>query len=186
MTADAGTFVALLRGINVGGHNKVPMAELRALCANLGWGAVQTYIQSGNVVFRAKGRPQTLQSALEQAILRTFNLSIPVIVRTADAWAACAEANPMKAACARDPQLVHLVLSRAKPATGAVTALRERAAGGELIERVDDALWIYFRSGAGRSKLTPAVLDRLVGSPATARNWRTVRKLCELSAHVTG
>lgn len=173
--------VALLRGINVGGRNRVPMAELRALCGELGWADVETYIQSGNLVFSSGDGPARLEAELERAIERRFGLAIPVLVRTAAQWAAYAASNPFPEATEAEPNLVMLALSKAAPAPDAVAALQPRAADGERIVRTGDALWIYFAGGAGRSKLTPAVLDRLVGSPVTTRNWRTVVRLAELA-----
>jgi uncharacterized protein (DUF1697 family) len=175
------TFIALLRGINVGGHNKVPMAELRALGEELGWTGVRSYVQSGNLVFEAGAGLASLEAELERAIERTFDLSIHVIVRAAADWPAYVEGNPFPGASAKEPSLVMLALSKAPPKPGAVEALRERAADGERVERVGDALWIHYAGGSGRSKLSPALLDRLVGSPVTTRNWRTVLKLEELA-----
>jgi uncharacterized protein (DUF1697 family) len=172
--------IALLRGINVGGHNKIPMAELRALCGDLGWTDVQTYIQSGNLIFRAAGEVRELEKALEGAIERRFGLEIPVMVRAASEWSCYLNGNPFPEASQREPNLVMLALSKAPPRQDAVAALVERAAGGERIVQVDDALWIHFAGGAARSKLAPALLDRLVGSPVTTRNWRTTLKLAEL------
>ena len=174
-------FIALLRGINVGGHNRVPMAELRSLSTELGWDEVRSYIQSGNLVFEAGAGLASLEAELERAIERTFDLSIPVIVRAAADWPAYVEGNPFPGASAKEPSLVMLALSKAPPKAGAVEGLRERAAGGERIERVGDALWLHFAGGSGRSKLSPGLLDRLVGSPVTTRNWRTVLKLEELA-----
>jgi uncharacterized protein (DUF1697 family) len=175
------TFLALLRGINVGGHNRVPMPELRSLCGDLGWSDVQTYIQSGNLVFRAGARPASLEGELERAIERGFGLSISVLVRAAADWPGLVAGNPFPEASESEPNLVMLALSKAAPKPDAVDRLRERAAGGERIVRVEDALWIHYAGGSGRSKLSPAVLDRLVGSPVTTRNWRTVLKLDELA-----
>ena len=83
------TYIGLLRGINVGGHNKIPMADLRTLVATMGWSQVQTYIQSGNLVFTAAGAPAAIEDQLEQAIERHFALSIPVLVRAAADWTTC-------------------------------------------------------------------------------------------------
>lgn len=175
------TVIALLRGINVTGKNKIPMAELRALCAELGWAAVQTYIQSGNVVFQADAALARLEGDLEQAITRHFGLRIAVIARTAADWPAYVSGNPYPEASRDEPNLVMLALSKAPPKEDAAEALRERAAQGERITRVGDALWVHYSAGVARSKLSPALFDRLVGSPVTARNWRTVLKLAELA-----
>jgi uncharacterized protein (DUF1697 family) len=174
--------IALLRGINVGGHNPLGMAELRALCGPLGWDDVRSHIQSGNLVFRAAGPPADLEAALEGAIERGPGLSIPVIVRTAEAWAGYVALDPYPEAVAREPNLVMLALSKRPPRAGVVEALRERADAGERVEPIGDALCIHYAGGAGRSRLPPALLDRFVGSPVTTRNWRTVLRLREMAA----
>lgn len=173
-------FAALLRGVNVGGHNRVPMPELRALCAELGWADVRTYVQSGNVVFAAEGEPAALEGALEAGIERRFGFSVPVLVRPAAAWAGYAAGNPFPGASETEPNRVMLALSRHPPHPDAADALRERAADGERIARVGDALWIHYPGGSGRSRITPAQLDRLAGSAVTTRNWRTVQQLALL------
>jgi uncharacterized protein (DUF1697 family) len=175
------SYIALLRGINVGGHNRVPMAELRSLCGELGWQHVRTYIQSGNVLFQADAPAARLGATLEDALQRRFDLAIPVIVRAARDWPGYVDANPYPEASREQPNLVMLGLSRNPPAAGAVEALRERAADGERVTLVGDGLWIHFPDGAARSRLSPAVLDRLIGSAVTTRNWRTVLKLQELA-----
>jgi uncharacterized protein (DUF1697 family) len=174
------TFIALLRGINVSGRNKILMADLRSLCADLGWQHVQSYIQSGNLLFEADATAATLESELEQAIEQTFGLSIPVIVRETAVWSAYVNDNPYPQASQTEPNRVMLALSKLPPETDAVTGLQPYAVNGERIRQVGDALWIHYANGSGRSKMSPAVLDRLVGSPVTTRNWRTVLKLNEL------
>jgi uncharacterized protein (DUF1697 family) len=171
----------LLRGINVGGHNQLPMPELRSLCGELGWENVQSYIQSGNLVFTAGAKPASLEAELERAIEVRFSLSIPVIVRSAGDWQTYIEANPFPEASQSEPNLATLALSKASPKKGAAEALQERAQDGELVIQVGEALWIHYPNGIGRSKLSPTLLDRLVGSAVTTRNWRTVLKLAELA-----
>ena len=183
---DRADHVALLRGINVGGHNALPMAELRSTCAGLGWRDVRTYIQSGNVVFRADAGAARLEHDLEQALERRFGLRVPVLVRAAAAWPDYVRGNPFPEESREEGNRVMLALSRAPLLPDAVDRLRERAADGERIERVGDALWIHFPAGSGRSKLSPGLLDRLAGSPVTTRNWRTVVKLHEMSVRPGG
>ena len=175
-------FIALLRGINVSGRNTIPMAELRALCEKFGATDVRTYIQSGNVVFAGTGRAPAIEAALEAAIEQRFGIAIPVIVRATAQWPGYMEGNPFPEASAREPSHVLMGLAKAPPRKGAVEALRERATAGERIEAAGDALRFHFAGGVARSKLTPALIDRLVGSAVTARNWRTVQKLGELAA----
>lgn len=175
------TFIGLLRGINVGGHNKIPMSDLRRLCSEIGWANVQTYIQSGNLVFSTSGRPAALEVELQHAIERRFGFSIPIIIRAAEDWPTYIKTNPFLKACEKEPHLVMLCLSKTSPKTDAVKGLRERASNGESIVQAGDALWIHFPNGVARSKLSPTVLDRMAGSSVTARNWLTVLKLHELT-----
>lgn len=175
------TFIGLLRGINVGGHNRIPMSDLRVVCAELGWSDIQTYIQSGNLVFSAGSKPATLEAELQHGIEKSFGLTIPIVVRMAAHWPGYVESNPFRKACEKDPHLVMLCLSRLPPNSDAAKGLRERAENGERVAQVGDALWIHFAGGVARSKLSPSLLDRLVGSPVTARNWLTVLKLNEMA-----
>ena len=171
-----GRMVALLRAVNVGGR-KLPMAELRALCAEIGWEHVATYIQSGNIVFAAKSKPAALERTLEAAIGGRFGMAVPVIARTAVQWAAYAIGNPFPS---EPPNRVMLLLSKAPPEKGADEAIEARATAGEKVRLVGDALWFHYPNGAGTSKLTPSLIDRAVGSSGTARNFNTVVRLQEM------
>jgi uncharacterized protein (DUF1697 family) len=174
-----GRMVALLRAVNVGGR-KLPMAELRALCGELGWEDVRTYIQSGNVVFAAKGKAEAVGRQLEEAIARRFGFESPVIVCTAAQWATYPDGNPFRAAAKDEPNRLMLLLSKRPPNDGAEDVIQARARDGEQVRRAGDALWFHYPQGAGTSKLTPSLIDRAVGSPGTARNYNTVLKLQEM------
>jgi len=180
MPATSKGFVALLRGINVGGNKLVPMAELRSLATALGWQRVATFIQSGNLVFVSDGSSAALEGALEKELARHFGFSVEVIVRGAAAWHRYAAGTPFPDAQATRPNRVLLGLSKRPPNPDAADRLRAVAKAGEQLQVVGDALWIDFNDGIGTSKLSPAVLDRAVGSTVTARNWTTVQKLAEL------
>lgn len=175
------TFIALLRGINVGGRNRIPMLDLRLACAELGWADVRTYIQSGNLLLEGQCTAVRVEEELERVIKRRFDLAIPVIARAAADWSAYIRGNPFPEASRTEPNLLMLALSKTKPKRGAAAALQERAVNGEHIVGVSDALWIHFARGVAKSKLSPGLLDRIVGSPVTTRNWRTVLKLEELA-----
>lgn len=172
--------VALLRAVNVGGR-KLPMAGLRALCGELGWERVETYIQSGNLLFGAPGKAEVLEARLEAAIRERFGLDVPVIVRTAAQWAACAEANPFPKVAREAPNRLQLLVSKRPPRDDAAAILMERARAGESVKAAGGALWFHFPEGVGQSKLTPALIDKACGSPSTSRNWRTVVKLREMA-----
>jgi uncharacterized protein (DUF1697 family) len=172
--------IALLRAVNVGGR-KLPMAELRLLCALLGWERAETYIQSGNIVFSAKGKPDALEARLEKAIEERFGLDVPVIVRTAEQWADHAAANPFPAAARDTPNRLQLLVSKRPPNADAAETLMARAQDGEAVKAAGGALWFHFPEGVARSKLTPRLIDKACGSPSTGRNWRTVVKLREMA-----
>lgn len=171
------TFLALLRGINIGGRNKIVMAQLRSLCTDLGWDHVQSYIQSGNLVFTSDKSPDVLETELEQAIHEHLGLSIPVMARSAQHWLAYLHSPPFPEALEQEPHRVMLAVSKQPPAPNAVAELSQRARNGESIHQTADALWIHFPEGVGKSKLSPALLDKIVGSSVTLRNWLTVREL---------
>lgn len=172
--------IALLRGINVGGANKVPMEALRALAVKLGFADVSTYIASGNLFVTSALDAEATERALEAAITKKFSLEIPVIVRTREQWSVYAKGSPFADAERDRPNILHLALSKRPLVAGAAAALGAYAKNGERLSALEDGLWIDFNEGAGRSKLTPAVLDRLAGSPVTARNFNSVKKIAEL------
>ncbi|MFL6845064.1 MAG: DUF1697 domain-containing protein [Allosphingosinicella sp.] len=171
-----GLKVGLLRAVNVGGR-KLPMSQLAVLCGELGWAEVRTYIQSGNLIFRAAGKAETLEADLEAAISDRFGIEVPVIVRSVEIRSAFVEANPFAEAAKDDPSRLQLLVSKRPPNADAAEKLMERAQDGESVKAAGGALWIHYPGGMARSKLTPALIDRICGSPSTARNWRTVTTL---------
>lgn len=168
--------VALLRAVNVGGR-KLPMAELRELAAGIGFGDPRTYIQSGNLVFSSGLAPAEAAAALERAIADRFGFEAPAIVRTAAEWRAHVDANPFAGDEAVLPRMLHLIVSAAAPPREAADALAARADAGERVRIAGGALWIDFGGSVARSRLTPAAIDRALGSPATARNLNTAHTL---------
>jgi uncharacterized protein (DUF1697 family) len=164
----------------VGGNKSVPMLELKKLATGLGYAAATTYIQSGNLVFVTDEAPREAEAALEQAIEKRFKFPVPIIVRTVSEWKKYAAGSPFPDAERERPNLLLLGVAKQPVKRGAFEALLPYAQGGERISVLKDALWIDFGNGVAKSKLTPAVLDRIVGSTVTARNVRTVQKLAEL------
>lgn len=172
--------IALLRGINVGGHNKLPMAQLREIAAVVGLGDVRTYIQSGNLVASTDGDPVTVGPELAQAITSATGLTVPVIVRTIDQWTALVEANPFPDA-AESGTHVH-VICLPMPASESLRTFDASGFAPEEYAVVGSEIYLHVPDGLGRSKLAIAV-NRLPDAAAgTARNWNTVQKLAELAA----
>lgn len=176
----ASTYVALLRGINVGGKNKLPMAELRAALTGDRIDRVSTYIQSGNIVLASTFSAAELEAQLERTLDQEFSLRIDVVVRSATQWERYLGDNPYPQEAQEAPKQTQLGLSQRPPARDAAHALQQLATRGERVRLVEDGLWIHYPNGIGESKLTSAVMDRCVGSSVTARNWRTVRKLGDM------
>ncbi|HYD14235.1 MAG TPA: DUF1697 domain-containing protein [Allosphingosinicella sp.] len=171
--------VALLRAVNVGGR-KLPMAEFRQQVAALGWRNVATHIQSGNVVFDAGCSPAEAEEALEELIRRHHGYEAPAIVRTRAEWASYPPGNPFPEAARDTPNFLLMLVAKRPAKADAAEVLQARATAGEHVKKVGDTLWIHFPNGSGTSKLTPALMDKAIGSPATSRNYRTVCTLLDM------
>jgi uncharacterized protein (DUF1697 family) len=175
------TFVALMRGINMGSARKLPMADLRALCVRLGLERPQTYIQSGNLLIDARGDKTALRRLLEKELAARFGFVVDVIVRTGAEWEGHVAANPFAGDAKALPNMVHLYLPRDPLMSGAAKALDQRAQSGERVGVAGGALWIdYGANGVARSKLSPVLIAKACGSPATGRNWNSVLKISKM------
>ena len=171
-------YVALLRGINVGGKTMVPMAALRDACASVGCEDVETYIQSGNVVLSSTLTEKKLQAALEAAIAAEFGFGPAVMIRTAEEMAAVLDGHPYPGA---DETSVHVGFLHSPPAAPAARCLAAIDGGAEQVTVVGRDLYLHLPNGMGRANL-PTQIDRcLRPAQVTVRNWRTVTKLVELS-----
>jgi uncharacterized protein (DUF1697 family) len=168
-------YVALLRGINVGGKHAVPMAKLRALCESLGYGDAATYIQSGNIAFTA-ARAVT-PTAFEKALAAEFGFEIPVVLRTEAELARVMKGDPFPKA---ERAHVHVGFMATKPPAAAVKAIdHERFLPEEVVVKGCE-IYFHLPNGMGRAKLPPHV-DRALKTPTTVRNWNTVTKLLALA-----
>jgi uncharacterized protein (DUF1697 family) len=151
------TFVALMRGINVGSTRKLPMADLRAFCLKLGLSKPENYIQSGNLIVDAIGDARGLRVLLERELSARYGFPVDVVVRAATDWAQSVDANPFAGDATATPKMLHLYLARDRIGSGALAALLERAHSGERIKRSGEAIFIdYGVKGVARSKLPPS------------------------------
>jgi uncharacterized protein (DUF1697 family) len=177
------TFVALMRGINVGSTRSVPMADLRALCAKAGLKRPETYIQSGNLIVDAQNNADALRQLLENALAKHFGFTVDIVVRVASEWEGYVAANPFAGDAKLLAKMVHLYLSRDPLKSSAAKELDQKSRAGERIVLAGGALWIdYGVAGVGRSKLSPLLIDKACGSPTTGRNWNSVLKIGEMIA----
>ncbi|PJE93800.1 hypothetical protein CUT44_31845 [Streptomyces carminius] len=174
-------YVALLRGINVGGHRKVPMAELRETLTGLGWDGVRTHLASGNAVFTTAGRDTgELARVLGAALAERFGFTVDCLVRTAGELRAAAEACPYPADS--DPaKLLVLFLDRA-PDAARLAAVDAAAFAPDEFRAGERELYCWFPGGMGRSKLPGALEAACRGRTVTGRNWRTVTALLDMLA----
>lgn len=175
------THIALLRGINVGGRNKLPMKDLAAIFTDLGCTDVRTYIQSGNVVYVAEPElAAVISERVAAAIHDRLELTVPVVTRTAAELEAVARANPFVAEGA-DPKTLAVAFLAHTPDAGRVAALDPERSPPDRFAVHGREIYLHLPNGAARSKLTNAYLDSRLATISTARNWRTVNKLVEIA-----
>lgn len=175
--------VALLRGINVGGKNKIPMTELKSLFASLGLEDVVTYIQSGNVVFRSPaGDAQDIAAGIQKRIAEDFGFSVTVLLRTPAELGEITECNPFLRGEA-DLSKLHVVFLDGPPPADGVAQLDPGRSPPDEFSMSGREIYLHLPNGAGRSKLTIDYFERVLGIAATARNWNTLLKLLALTQH---
>ncbi|HYU76747.1 MAG TPA: DUF1697 domain-containing protein [Ktedonobacteraceae bacterium] len=175
------TFVALFRGINVGGQRAVRMDELKGLHEALGLKDVVTYIQSGNVVFTSDDAdPTRLLQQIEDGFAQRFGFHAKVIVRTAAELKDIIANNPFQDQPMKESKWVAVLFLATRPESTAQEDLREAYVGPEEFYIIGQELYVYYPNGIGRSKLSHAFLEKRLKTPVTGRNWNTVLKLQEM------
>jgi uncharacterized protein (DUF1697 family) len=174
-------YVALLRGVNVGGNKKAPAADLRALATALKYEGAVTLLNSGNLVFHGpKKATAAIEKEFEQAAKTTMDLETEFFVRTAAEWQALVDANPFPKEAKNDPGRLVLWTLKAPVPAAAAKALQAAIKGRESFRNGKNAVYLVYPDGQGTSKLSPAVIDRAFGIKGTGRNWNTALKLCAL------
>jgi uncharacterized protein (DUF1697 family) len=173
------TYIALLRGINVGG-NILKMDRLRELCAKLGMNNPRTYVQSGNIVFEAQGSASHWAETLERKLEGESRLPVSVIVRTAADMRAVLAANPFLKEKGIDTARLAVTFLQHAPAKPALAALSALKIGSERFHCGGKEIYLHCPDGFGNAKLY--TLEKVLAQKTTTRNWNTVTKLCEMSA----
>jgi uncharacterized protein (DUF1697 family) len=172
-------FIALYRGINVGGRNPVKMELLRAMHDRLGHEAVANYIQSGNIVFSANGLPTTITQKIAAQFAQDFGFAAKVIVVPAASWLAIVRDNPYANISAKHPTAVHAAICQGKPNAKALKALQEKINGTETFVIKGELIYLHAPNGFGTSKFA-AGMEKAAGVPVTVRNWRTMETLWKM------
>jgi uncharacterized protein (DUF1697 family) len=174
--------ISMLRGVNVGGHNKIKMDELRVLYASLKFEDPRTYVQSGNVIFRtrAKNSP-ALAKKIQNAIERKFGFRPEVIIRTTEELRNAIRASPFSSQRSLEPGKILVTFLAGEPGPSAQATLLTLKAYPEELHLKGRELYIYFPDGAGRSKLPWSKVEKLFQTTGTARNWNSVTKMLAMA-----
>jgi uncharacterized protein (DUF1697 family) len=171
-------YVALLRGINVAGHNRVAMADLRELLAGLGYQDVRTHLQSGNIVFRATATSNAeLEEAIGDRLTAELGLQAAVLVRTGGEFHAVVAGNPLPT---HEPARLVVLFLSGPPAPGRIEAIDPGRYAPELFAVRDTEIYLYCANGILESQLTRVLADQRLGCAVTARNWNTVVKVAAM------
>jgi uncharacterized protein (DUF1697 family) len=179
--------ISMLRGVNVGGHNKIKMEALRALYESLGLLDAQTYIQSGNVVFRTKGRDLVqLCRRIGDGIEQGFGFRPLVIVRTIAELRDTIARNPFATRPGIDPSKLLVTFLSGDPDAEARENLLKIKIGPEELRMVGRETFVHFPNGMGQTKLPAALIEKTLKTPGTGRNWNTVNKLLEMAEGLEG
>lgn len=175
----ANRYIALLRGINVGGKNPLPMRALVDMFQTVGCSRVESYIQSGNVVFSAGPiLARRAPSMVELQIQKQFGFSVPILVRAADELRALASANPF---LAKDPKSLHLMFLADAPSLQQIATLEPRRFAPDAFAVCGPNVFLHLPDGSAKTRLRTSYFDRALGTISTVRNWNTVCKLVALS-----
>jgi uncharacterized protein (DUF1697 family) len=175
------SYLALLRGINVGPHKQVDMADLRDLLTKLGFTDVRSLLRTGNLLFECRARTcAQLEILLRAETEKRLALETEFFVRTAEEWQAVIARNPFRAEAVHDPSHLLVMFLRHAPAAKDVKALQAAISGREIVRADGRHAYVVYPDGIGRSRLTHAVIEKKLGTPGTGRNWNTVLKLAAL------
>jgi uncharacterized protein (DUF1697 family) len=174
--------VAMLRGVNLGAHNRIKMDALRDLCGSLDLLDVQTYVQSGNVVFRTKERNlSALATKIRSGIEKKFGFSPEIILRSTSDLRGVIARNPFAKMKDIEPGKLLVDFLSSEPSPEACKSVRAIKTDPEKLHIEGREMYIYFPNGAGRSKLSWPALEKILKTPGTARNWNSVTKLLAMA-----
>ncbi|HEX9727924.1 MAG TPA: DUF1697 domain-containing protein [Gemmatimonadales bacterium] len=176
------TYFALVRAINVAGHNMVGMADLRTLLGELGFTTPRTLLQAGNLIFESAERSEArIERLLAEGAKRRLGLDTDFFVRGARELRSVVRENPFPRDAERDPKRLMVMFLREAPDKQRVQELNEAITGREVAQTKGRQAYIVYPDGVGRSRLTITLIERKLGTRGTGRNWNTVRKLAALA-----
>ncbi len=175
-------YAALLRGINVGGHKKIAMTELREVLGRLGYQDAATYLQSGNAVFTCPQQPaRKLSLAIEEAIAAEFGKDVRVMIRTGTELAGVLSRSPLPGA-PENPSRFFVAFLSAAPDPERVGRIEAESFGADKVWVSGSEAFLWCPAGAAETVLTNSMIEKRLGVAATSRNWNTVSKLASLTS----
>lgn len=180
------TYISLLRGINMTGHNSIRMTDLQALYRKLGYKDAETYIQSGNVIFSSVDdlTPSEISSKIEKSILRSFNYEITVLIRKVEEIKKLESVNPFLKMENFDPSKMAVLFLDQEPSESQIQKVINIDYPPDKFKVIGSEIFIYCPNGFGKTKLYTNFFERKMGVAGTGRNWRTVNKLLEIAEKI--
>lgn len=179
------TYISILRGINVGGHNQIKMEALRQMYVNLGFTAVQTYIQSGNVIFRTESTDNpTLEKIISAKILETFEFKVPVLILTIEELREALAHNPFTTVDLKDPATVYLTFLSALPDKSLLNKIIPENFLPDEFRHSGKVIYNYCPNGYGNTKLNNTFFENKLKLTATSRNLRTSKELLTIAEKI--
>lgn len=181
------TYISILRGINVSGQKLIKMVALKKIYESLNFGTIQTYIQSGNVIFSStENDPKALETIIASKIASEFGFEVPVIVLNAKTWQTIIDNNPFAKDDQKESSCLHVTFLAEKPIPFSKESILEKKAPNEEIDFTQNAVYLYCPNGYGKTKLTNSFLENKLKVKATTRNWKTAKKLLQLTLESNG
>jgi uncharacterized protein (DUF1697 family) len=174
-------YIAILRGINVAGHNPIRMKQLRDLCNLLGFQSVETYVQSGNIVFQTKmENPSVLSKRINERLLQSSGFNAPVVVRTRGEMQSVIANNPFVKERGVDPSKLHVTFLSETPKKGSRKRLEALATSPDRFHAAPREIYLYCPNGYGRTQISNTAIEKALSVTATTRNWNTTKTLAEM------
>ncbi|AEV99644.1 hypothetical protein A4D02_27840 [Niastella koreensis] len=176
------TYISILRGINVSGHRMIKMEALKKICTDLNFTNVQTYIQSGNIIFQSKMTDsKKISETITKNIAKVFDFDVPVITLTQTELETVINSNPFLNDKSKNPAFLHVTFLSDKPVKQNIEQLRHVDLKNDNFEIVDKAIYLYCPDSYSKSKLTNSLLETKLKVTATTRNWKTTNELFKMT-----